>query len=43
MDVEHVKAHTEEQTFVMKGNAKADALANEGADADGGHVAVAKA
>ena len=34
---------TQEQTFVMKGNAKADALANEGVDADGGHVAEAKA
>ena len=37
------KAKTEKQTFVMEGHEKADELAKERADADGGQMADAKA
>ena len=36
------KAMTEEQSFVMKGNVKADGLAEEGTDADGEQMAATK-
>ena len=49
LDVKHVKAHctekekktTKEQQFVLEGNEKADELAKEGAEIDGGQVAAA--
>ena len=52
MDVKHVKAlrtgeakkaMTKEPMLFMEGNEKADEMAKEGADVDGGHMAAGKA